>query len=441
MDGITSITDDDNLSLHLPFGTHTTAVDANIGDDTLLVKHCDVDDNSGGVHLEADRYIPTVLDCIDVISAIDVGIAIGDTTLVKEPTLECIDAVNVNTIATTLEVDERKTTVDFIAAIDVGVGAVDLVEDGCMPTMDSINGYNVGIGAATLEEDGRMPTVNDIIDVHDNDIDCGSDPLECGSDDDDFDANIDGDELTNTTEDIGAIGRCRENDCTPTVDFVDAIDVGIGVVTLEEDDSMPTADGVNGAACFFNSNNCLPVDGINLEHVDTTIDSCDLVVDHSSFAFDDISIADSTTTIGTNGNPTWIELSTMSTALDGLCMEMGLLSDQPSAHTNIMMELFQAFSTVDSPAIPFAIPFLDSHITVPSTETVSPSQLSYSDGMTTSSLEPGYFLMEPKSAKGSMIDSQLDHWCLVPLLRASNVLVALFGVVITVGMERPPPER
>ena len=38
------------------------------------------------------------------------------------------------------------------------------------------------------------------------------------------------------------------------------------------------------------------------------------------------------------------------------------------------------------------------------------------------------------------MDSWLDHCCLVPLLQASISLVALFGVVTTVGLARPPPE-
>ena len=48
--------------------------------------------------------------------------------------------------------------------------------------------------------------------------------------------------------------------------------------------------------------------------------------------------------------------------------------------------------------------------------------------------------MEPKSGNGSVMDSRMVHWCLVPLLRASIAYVALFGVVITVGLARPPPE-
>lgn len=212
-----------------------------------------------------------------------------------------------------------------------------------------------------------MLTVNDIIDAGDNDIDCGSDPLTCGSNNDDFDANIDGDKFV----DVGAICRiapsedaginCNEdNECTPTVDFVDAIDVGVGVgvVNLEvDDDLMPTADGVSGATCFFDSDDRSTVhpdltgDGIIIEHVDMTIGPSDLTVDHSCSGCDDISIADSTNTIGTTSTPTWMELTTMSTALDVLCMEMGLLSDQTSAHTNIVMELSQAFSTVNSPTI------------------------------------------------------------------------------------------
>jgi hypothetical protein len=163
-----------------------------------------------------------------------------------------------------------------------------------------------------------MVTVNDIIDAGDDDIDCGSDPLTCGSNNDDFDANIDGDVgaiicRIAPSEDAGI--NCNEdNKCTPTVDFVDAIDVGVGVVNLEvDDDFMPTA----GAMCFFDSDDRSTVhpdltgDGIIIEHVDMTIGPSDLAVDHSCSGCDDISIADSTNTIGTTSTPTLMDFSEM----------------------------------------------------------------------------------------------------------------------------------
>lgn len=48
--------------------------------------------------------------------------------------------------------------------------------------------------------------------------------------------------------------------------------------------------------------------------------------------------------------------------------------------------------------------------------------------------------MEPEYGKGPVMDAGFDNWSLVPLLGVSIVFVALFGVVINVGLARPPPE-
>lgn len=48
--------------------------------------------------------------------------------------------------------------------------------------------------------------------------------------------------------------------------------------------------------------------------------------------------------------------------------------------------------------------------------------------------------MEPEYGKGPVMDAGFDNWSLVPLSGVSIVFVALFGVVINVGLARPPPE-
>ena len=153
------------------------------------------------------------------------------------------------------------------AAFDVGVIA--LVEDGSTPTADAFDDTNIGISAVTLlppvdcinaaddgivvtplAEDGCMLTVNDIIDVGDNDID-------------DFDANLDGDRfvdvgaICHTAPSVDAGINCNEEtERTPTVDFVDTIDVVVGVVHLEEGAFMPTAGDVYGATSLFDGDDC-----------------------------------------------------------------------------------------------------------------------------------------------------------------------------------------
>ena len=256
--------------------------------------------------------------------------------------------------------------------------------------------YYVSNGVVNLEEDECMPTVDVIIDDTDSDLVCGSNSFKFGSDDDDFDAHIDDDdavaevdtELSNFTVDVSTIRR---------VVPLDADDITCN----EDDECKPTPDGVYDTTYFFDGNgNDLstvhpdPIEaGIIIDHVDrvdTTIDFSDLAVDHCCLGCDDCSIADPTNTIGTTSIPTWVDLSTI------------------------------AVSSTEPP--------------------VPPSWIMYRDGTTTRSVECGHSMMKLKSGNGLMMDSRLDRWYLVPCLRAANVLVALFGVVIAVGWAQAPTE-
>ena len=242
------------------------------------------------------------------------------------------------------------------------------------PILDTIDAINVDNGVVNLEEDKCTPTVDFIIDDSDSDFVWRSNPLECGSDADDFDAHIDDDEDVEVDNKLSI--------------FAVAVSTIHRVVPLDADDTTgnmddeckPTAEGVYDTTHFFDGNDFStvhpdPIDaGIITNRVDTTIDSTELAVDHCCSGCDDVSIADSTDTIGTTSMPTWMDLSTR-------------------------------------------------------------------DGMTTRSLECGHSLMELESGNGLMMDSWLDHWYLVPCLRASNALVALFGVVLAVGWARAPTEN
>ncbi len=136
-----------------------------------------------------------------------------------------------------------------------------------------------------------------------------------------------------------------------------------------------------------------------------------------------------------DGIPTWTTLSTMSAAIDDLCLELGLFLDQPPfTNTAVVMELCQAFSSVDTSATP------------PSNTIVLPSKPTTYVGAVIHRLLCGFSSIALSSGKVSVMDSWEGYWCrhivdgLVSLLQAISASAAWLGSAIAVGLIRPPPE-
>ena len=448
--------DDDN---NVELGSSISATDgvAPLEEDGFIPTTDDInsmDVRIGAATLEDDEHMPTV----DSLVAVDVsfGIAtfdVGVTALENDECMpsDCLVAIKDGVDVVHMEEDEPMHKLDFLEVVDFTTGVASLADKECIPSVDPLVAVDVGIGIATATQNGRICMVDDIVTADD-------------------DGSIDGIPLEHSNDDVGGIASLEDNGHRPTT-----VDVNNGASTLKIFGCMPTLDSIDGLDGAVDSS--LVVDAAHRNH---PIGDC-LDIGVGLTIAVDVDMLDATTIDDDDDDiATWTALSTMSATIDELCTEMGLsLALLPSAHTNIVTELCQAFSlfaitestgtrTSDPSNCHVDAPLTDSVLPSPSTDSVLPTPPP-DTVLPSSSID-----IEPPSKPTTTYDSKtihrslagllsitlltsgmvsvrgfrLEYWrrCrlildgLVPPLRVTSVLAASFNVASNPGLIRPPPE-